>query len=214
MKLINLEVNDFINEVDSKSPAPGGGSVSALISTLGVALASMVGHLSVGKKAFNALDPTIQLEFIDTHRDLDMLKNELIQLIDKDTEAFNLIMEAYQLPKETDEQKKIRQEKIQLGTTEAILVPLKIASLSLSALSHLDIILQYGNKNTISDLGVAVLSLATGIEGACLNILINLPGINDQMVVKQYQAQAYDLIEKAHQQRDEHMKLIHDKLSI
>ncbi len=214
MKLINLEVNNFINEVDSKSPAPGGGSVSALISTLGVALASMVGHLSVGKKAFNALDPTIQLEFIDTHRDLDMLKNELIQLIDKDTEAFNLIMEAYQLPKETDEQKKIRQEKIQLGTTEAILVPLKIASLSLSALSHLDIILQYGNKNTISDLGVAVLSLATGIEGACLNILINLPGINDQMVVKQYQAQAYDLIEKAHQQRDEHMKLIHDKLSI
>jgi len=214
MKLINLEIKDFVNEVDSKSPAPGGGSVSALISSLGVALASMVGHLSLGKKAFNALDPTIQLEFIDTHQDLDMLKNELIQLIDKDTEAFNLIMEAYQLPKETDEQKKIRQERIQLGTTEAILVPLKIASLSLSALSHLDIILQYGNKNTISDLGVAVLSLATGIEGACLNILINLPGINDQMVVKQYQAQAYDLIEKAHQERDTHMKLIHDKLSI
>jgi formiminotetrahydrofolate cyclodeaminase len=213
MKLIDLNVNDFVNEVDSKSPAPGGGSVSALSSSLGVALASMVGHLSMDKKAFSALDPIIQLEFKDTHQDLIMLKQEIIQLVDKDTEAFNLIMKAYQLPKETEEQKLIRKQKIQEGTHEAILIPVKVASLSLSALTHLDIILKYGNKNTISDLGVAVLALSTGIEGACLNILINLPGIDDQMIVKQYQAQAYNFILKAHQKRDELMKLIHEKLA-
>jgi methenyltetrahydrofolate cyclohydrolase len=214
MKLIDLKVLDFVNEVDSKSPAPGGGSVSALASTLGVALASMVGHLSIDKKAFNALDPVIQLDFKDTHQDLIMLKNEILMLIDKDTDAFNLIMKAYQLPKETEEQKKNRREKIQEGTIEAILVPVKVASLSLSALTRLDIILKYGNKNTISDLGVAVLVLSAGIEGACLNVLINLPQVDDQMIVKQYQAQANNLIQKAHERRDFFMKLIHEKLSI
>ena len=214
MKLIDLEVKKLIDEIDSKLPAPGGGSVSALSSAIGVSLARMVGHLTLDKKKFLSLSPEIQFEFKDVHNSLIVMKNQLIELIDHDTDAFNLIMSAYQLPKVTEAEIKIRNEKIQEATLGAIMVPVKVASLSLSAMKNLDFILLYGNKQAISDLGVAALSLATGIEGACLNILINLPGLDDQMAASQYKIQALDYIQKAHTKKDEFLKQIYDKMNV
>ena len=106
MKLIDMKVLDFTNLVDSKSPAPGGGSVSALCGSLGTSLARMVGHLTIGKKKFLALDVNIQKQFIEVIHSLEGLKNELLMLVDKDTEAFNQIMLAYKMPKDTPERKK------------------------------------------------------------------------------------------------------------
>ena len=140
--LRELKVVDFINEVDSKSPAPGGGSVSALASTLGIALTRMVGHLTVGKKKFKALDESIQDRFTNITKSFETLKEELTLLIDKDTEAFNLIMEAFKLPKETEEEQTFRNQKIEEGTLEAIKVPFKVAELSLEALRNLDYVLK------------------------------------------------------------------------
>jgi len=213
MKLIEMEVKKFIDEVDSKSPAPGGGSVAALSSALGVSLIRMVGHLTVDKKKFLALSPDIQFEFKDTYNSLIVVKNQLLNLIDEDTHAFNFIMNAFQMPKITEEEIKMRNKKIQEATLEAIMVPVKVASISLSAMKTLDFILKYGNKQTISDLGVAALSLSAGIEGACLNILINLPGLDDQIAASQFRIQATDYISRAHQKRDAFMLQIYEKMN-
>lgn len=213
MKLIEMEVKKFIDEVDSKSPAPGGGSVAALSSALGVSLIRMVGHLTVDKKKFLTLPADIQFEFRDTYNSLIVIKNQLLNLIDEDTHAFNMIMNAFQMPKITEDEITMRNTKIQEATLGAIMVPLKVASISLSAMKTLDFILKYGNKQTVSDLGVAALSLASGIEGACLNILINLPGLDDQMASSQFKLQALDYIQKAHQQRDTFMLQIYEKMS-
>ncbi len=212
MKLVDLKVLDFLNEVDSKSPAPGGGSVSALVSSLGVSLTRMVGHLTTSKKKFASLEAEIQLEFQDVMSALDMIKQQLILSIDEDTKAFNQIMAAYQLPKDNEENQKIRYQAIQLATEEAIIVPLKVAALSFSVLHHLPFMIQYGNPQAISDLGVAMLSLATGIEGACMNVLINLPGFDNKIAASQYKKQVDQLIDDTHRIRDEVLSLIYQSL--
>ncbi len=210
MKLVDLNVTSFIQEVDSKSPAPGGGSVSALMSSMGVALARMVGHLTVDKKKFLALDSAIQFEFKDIISSFMVIKDALMDLIDRDTEAFNVIMKAYQMPKTTEDEVRLRNEKIQEGTVQAIMVPLKVATLSLSALHQFELILRYQNQNTLSDLGVAVLALSSGGLGACLNIMINLPGLTDTIAKKQYQLQAEELIEDIQVIRDDLLKKVYD----
>lgn len=212
MKLVDLTIKEFIDELDSKSPAPGGGSVAALASTLGVSLAKMVGHLTIGKKKYLSLTPEIQMEFLDVQKELNTIKNELIIMIDKDTDAFNLVMKAYQMPKETEEEIKIRNEKIQEGTNEAILVPILVASLSISALHQMPFLIKYGNKKTMSDLGVAIMQFSVGVEGACMNVLINLSTLEDQIAVKQYQAQVESMIKTAHDLRDQLLKSIYKML--
>jgi len=212
MKLIEQKVIDFIHEVDSKNPAPGGGSVSALCGALGASLIRMVGHLTIDKKKFLALEPSTQLEFKSTLSELLMIKDQLIVSVDQDTQAFNMIMKALSLPKANEEEIKLRKHALQEATLEAIMVPLKVASLSMSALNHLDTILQNGNKSAISDLGVAILSLITGVEGACLNVLINLPGLEDQIASNQFRNQALELLKKAHLKKDELMPKIYTQL--
>lgn len=212
MKLVDLKVLDFLNEVDSKSPAPGGGSVSALVSSLGVSLSKMVGHLTTSKKKFAHLEPQIQLEFQDVMSALDLIKQQLILNIDEDTQAFNHIMNAYQLPKDTEENQKIRHQAIQQATEEAIIVPLKVATFSFSVLHHLPFMIQYGNPQAISDLGVAMLSLSAGIEGACMNVLINLPGFDNKFAASQYRKQVDQLIDETHRMRDRILSLVYQSL--
>jgi formiminotetrahydrofolate cyclodeaminase len=212
MKLIDNKIIEFIDQVDSKSPAPGGGSVSALCGAIGASLIRMVGHLTVEKKKFLALDPKVQLEFKSTLSELLMIKEQLILLVDKDTDAFNMILKAYGLPKTTEQEIAIRKNEIQAATLEAIMVPLKVATLSMSALNHLDTILQNGNKSAISDLGVAILTLITGVEGASLNVLINLSGLEDHIAAQQFRNQVEELLKKAHLKKDELMPKIYQEL--
>lgn len=209
MKLVDLTVASFVQEVDSKSPAPGGGSVSSLMSAMGVALIRMVGHLSVDKKKFLALDPKIQFEFKDIIKELEIIKNEFIHLIDLDTEAFNLIVKAYQMPKNTEEENSLRKEKIQEGTMQAIMVPLKVATLSLSAMHQFDFILKYGNKQTVSDLGVATLALSSGALGAIMNVMINLPGLEDEIARHQFENQIDTLSHHIEEVKDDLLKKVY-----
>jgi formiminotetrahydrofolate cyclodeaminase len=208
MKLIDLKTIDFINEIDSQKPAPGGGSVSALLSTLGVSLARMVGHLSVGKKKFLKLDHDIQNEFNEHLKHLLVIKEELIQLVDKDTEAFNLIMTAYQQPKDDPH----RNQAIEDATLEAIKVPYRVAQISFKALERLSFILAYGNKQTISDLGVSALSLSSGIEGALMNVLINIPGLSSENQKNLYQQEAKNILKETHELKQTLLNLIYEHL--
>ena len=143
-----------------------------------------------------------------------LVKDTLASFVDKDTDAFNLIMKAYQMPKTNKEEIEKRNEKIQQGTIEAIAVPLEVAGLSVAALHQFPFLIKYGNKQTISDLGVAIMTLAVGVEGACMNVLINLPGLNDNIAIKQYKNQVNDLLETVHALRDELLNLIYQILNI
>ena len=157
--LKDLQVVEFINEVDKKSATPGGGSVSALASSLGIALTKMVGHLTVGKKKFKALDTEVQDEYNDILNTFLLYKEELISLIDKDTEAYNLVMEAFQLPKDTEQEQSFRALEIEKATMVAIETPYRIAVLSLEALKELDTLLENCNRNAVSGLAVGALLL-------------------------------------------------------
>ncbi|MDD2682226.1 MAG: cyclodeaminase/cyclohydrolase family protein [Bacilli bacterium] len=196
MYLIDLKVKQFIDEVDSNSPAPGGGSVSALLSVLGISLSKMVGHLSINKKKFLKLDESIQKTFKNNIIVLDNFKKELMPLIDADTESFNLIMKAYSLKKDSEEEIILRNKKIEAATIEAIKVPFRVAYLSLEALKVLDFILEYGNKQTISDLGVSVLALSSGIEGAIYNVMINLGSLKNERIISDYKEKSKDILNK------------------
>ena len=196
MYLIDLKVKQFIDEVDSNSPAPGGGSVSALLSVLGISLSKMVGHLSINKKKFLKLDESIQKTFKNNIIVLDNFKKELMPLIDADTESFNLIMKAYSLKKDSEEEIILRNKKIEAATIEAIKVPFRVAYLSLEALKVLDFILEYGNKQTISDLGVSVLALSSGIEGAIYNVMINLGSLKNERIISYYKEKSKDILNK------------------
>ncbi|MFA7507779.1 MAG: cyclodeaminase/cyclohydrolase family protein [Bacilli bacterium] len=196
MYLIDLKVKQFIDEVDSNSPAPGGGSVSALLSVLGISLSKMVGHLSINKKKFLKLEESIQKTFKNNIIVLDNFKKELMPLIDADTESFNLIMKAYSLKKDSEEEIILRNKKIEAATIEAIKVPFRVAYLSLEALKVLDFILEYGNKQTISDLGVSVLALSSGIEGAIYNVMINLGSLKNERIISDYKEKSKDILNK------------------
>lgn len=197
MKLIDMTVNDFIKEVDSTSPAPGGGSVSALASSLGSSLGRMVGHLTFGKKKYNELDEKIQNELCEKFEKLKQIQDELVSLVDKDTDNFNLVMSAFKFPKETDEEKKARKEAIEKATILATLTPLEMAKLSVEAINLLDIFVEYGNQNAITDVGVAALLLKAGTKGAIYNVKINLPGISDEKMVNDIKLQCENILKEA-----------------
>ena len=151
----------------------------------------MMAHLSFGKKKFEALDDKTKEEFKVRFDKLGEIRTELSTLVDKDTESFNEFMKALKLPKETDEEKVARAKAMEEATIFSIEVPYKTAKLSLEALQLLDFLVANGNQNAITDIGVGTLMLATGMEGAILNVKVNLMGlenkeIHDKLYINKY----------------------------
>jgi len=212
MKLIDCQVKEFLDAVDSKAPAPGGGSVSALVSALGVCLLRMVGHLTIGKKKYLALPENDQKAFMDEFERLENLRQQLEEEIDKDTIAFNKVMAAYKLSKETEEEIDIRKKAIEKATLEAIETPYQAAVTATSAFANMDILVRLGNKNAISDLGVAILLLASGIEGALFNVRINLPVLTDEKIRNKYTEECDKIQAYVNAQKTFYLGKIYDKL--
>jgi len=191
--LKDFTVEGFISELASKSPAPGGGSAAALSSALGAALTSMVCNLTIGKKKY--ADVSEELSGVLGHCEL--LRARLVDLIDQDTEAFNQIMAAFALPKETEEEKKLRGEAIQRATLGATLVPLDVMRASIEVLKLTEVVARKGNQNSISDAGVAALQLMAGVRGAHYNVLINLSAMENAEKKKEINAMAQVLLNEA-----------------
>lgn len=212
MKLIDMSVADFTNEVDSNSPAPGGGSVSALASDIGVSLARMMAHLSFEKKKFEQLDEKTKEEFKARFDKLGEIRKELSTLVDKDTESFNEFMKAVKMPKETEEQNKLRAKAIQEATIFSIEVPYKTASLSLEALRLLDFLIKNGNQNAITDIGVGTLMLSAGMEGAILNVKVNLEQIKDKQIYDKYRDGCKEILSEGNEIKDNIISNIHKQL--
>lgn len=212
MKLIDMSVADFTNEVDSNSPAPGGGSVSALASDIGVSLARMMAHLSFEKKKFEQLDEKTKEEFKARFDKLGEIRKELSTLVDKDTESFNEFMKVVKMPKETEEQNKLRAKAIQEATIFSIEVPYKTASLSLEALRLLDFLIKNGNQNAITDIGVGTLMLSAGMEGAILNVKVNLGQIKDKQIYDKYRDGCKEILSEGNEIKDNIISNIHKQL--
>ncbi|QKJ31233.1 glutamate formimidoyltransferase [Mucilaginibacter mali] len=178
-KLISMTLTGFANETASESPAPGGGSISAYVGSLGASLATMVANLSSHKKGW---DDRWE-EFSDWAEQGQRYKDELLQLVDLDTVAFNKIMEAFGLPKGTDEEKAARSKAIQHATKYAIEIPFKVMQAALNSMDVIEAMVQTGNPNSVTDAGVAALCARTAVLGAFMNVKINASGYKDKIFV-------------------------------
>ncbi len=165
----------FLDEVASSSPAPGGGSVAALSGALGSALTSMVCNLTIGKKKY----ADVESELKKVLSQAEHLRKQFTELVDRDTHAFNKVMEAITLPKDTDPQKALRAAAIREATKEATLVPLEVMKHCIDALALAQTVATKGNVNSVSDVGVSALMLHAAVEGAALNVRINLNSLDD-----------------------------------
>ena len=174
--LIEETLAGFLDEVASDSPAPGGGSASALSGAMGAALGAMVCRLTIGKKGYEA----VKDEMANHVKELDGLKKALMLLIDMDTDAFNKLMEAFKLPKGNDDEKASRSRAIQEATKEAIRIPLETCRKCMKVAELCVPIAEKGNVNSITDVGCAALMSRTGLEGAAFNVRINLGSIKDE----------------------------------
>ncbi|ASG31092.1 cyclodeaminase/cyclohydrolase family protein [Fusobacterium animalis] len=212
MKLVELDVLKFLDVVDSNSPAPGGGSVSALASSLGASLARMVAHLSFGKKKYEALSDDVKAKFVANFDELLKIKNELNDLIDRDSEAYNTVMAAYKLPKETDEEKATRSVEIQKSLKYAIQTPYDIVVLSGKAISLLGEILANGNQNAITDIGVGTMLLMVGLEGGILNVKVNLSSIKDTAYVEKINKEISEIKAVAEKEKERIMGIVNAAL--
>lgn len=182
-------VNEFIEEVASDLPAPGGGSVSALAGALGAALTAMVCRLTIGKKKY----AMVQRELEGVLAQADELRLRFVDLITKDTEAFQEVMKAFAMPKEMDSDKAARSQAIQKATREATLVPLEMMELCSKAVGLVRTVAEKGNVNSISDAGVAALMVQAACVGAALNVRINLATLQDKAFVARTHDQVQEI---------------------
>ncbi|MGE4379208.1 MAG: cyclodeaminase/cyclohydrolase family protein [Candidatus Izemoplasmatales bacterium] len=199
MKLVELRVDEFLNELASSSPAPGGGSVSALAGANGCSLMLMVGNLTISKKKFASLDEDVRTSYLNSLGIFKKNNNSFINLIDADTDAFNQLMKAFKLPKNSDEEIAQRIKEIDKATLTCIRVPLNVSALALETLRLVEDMIEYSNKNTLSDQGVCVLMLYSAIEGAAMNVMINLPGLNDDDLKREFKQTINEIISEAEQ---------------
>ena len=193
MKLTGLKLNEFVELVASNSPAPGGGSVAALTAASGAGLLCMVARLTIGKKKYAANEEFMK----EILKDADELKNKLTTLIDTDTEAFNRVSAVFSMPKETDAEKKARQEAMQASLKSAAEVPLMVMENCVTALKLTLNAVGKSNESAASDLGVAALGLGAGIKGAWLNVKINLKSIKDESYVNEISKKGESLLVSA-----------------
>lgn len=177
--LKNLSVEKFVEETSTGSPTPGGGSVAALVGSIGAALNVMVYNLTVGKKVYTDFEPELKTEMENSANRLTEISKELLNEMEYDKAAFDKVIEAYRMPKDSEEEKVARAFEIENSYKKAMEVPLKSANLCLEALFVLEVFSIYGNVNAITDVGTGALLLYAGIEASLLNVNINLNALKD-----------------------------------
>lgn len=207
-KLMQKTCSDFADETASESPAPGGGSISAYMGALGVSLATMVANLSSHKAGWDERWE----EFSSWAEKGQALKDELILLVDEDTNAFNKIMDAFGLPKNTDQEKADRTSAIQAATKYAIEIPFKVMKKSFETMEIIKAMAETGNPNSVTDAGVGALASRSAVMGAYLNVKINASGLKDKAYVDQVLAEGAEIERKAQQMEEEILVLVNTKI--
>ena len=205
-------VREFIDELGSNSPAPGGGSVAALGASIATALGAMVFNLTVGKKAYNEYSNEEKM-LVDKNLEKCLeLEEHFLDLMNKDTEAFLVLMSAFKLPKETEDEKKVRSLKIKEGNQVALEIPLTVAQEAYKIYEYVKVAATLGNKNAISDAGVSALMLQASIESAILNVKINLSSVKDETYKEEIKSICEKLIKEGRLRRDEILDIVNESM--
>lgn len=202
--LIEMKLEEFLDELASSSPAPGGGSVSALLGALSSALTSMVCRLTEGKKGYENVTEDIRKVLEES----EAIRKRTTELIDEDTSVFNQVMSAYKIPKDNPD----RLIKIQDAMKKATEVPLKTMRECYRAMELAKIIAEKGNVNSVSDAGVASITANAGIQGASLNVMININFIKDDDFVSKITEEVTQLTRKSIELNNGIMKIVTQKI--
>jgi len=206
--LLRLSLREFANELSMDSPTPGGGSAAALCAALSAALSAMVANLTVGKKAYKG----VEQEMKDAAVEAQALKDDLLRAVDEDTRAFNKVMEAFKLPGASEDQVKEKEAAVEKAFKEATLVPLGVLEKSIVLLELAKVVATKGNKNSLSDAGVAGVIAEAAAWGALDNVKINLLGIKDNAFKEDIKKKAERLEKRAAELRREIRQLIEEEL--
>ncbi len=212
MKLIDLSVEQYLDNAQTKEPNPGGGSVAAYVGGLGAALSIMVLNLSYGKDDYEALPQSEKDKLEELKVDFDKKIEKLKFYVDEDSKSFNKVLEGFRMPRDTEEEKAARAQVIQDGYMYALEVPLTTARLCAEMLDDLEPFVQYGDVGAITDVGCGILFLSSAIEAALFNVTINLQSIKDRDFAAKTEKEVAKLIEGAHEKRDEYLKMTYARL--
>lgn len=207
--LMDMTCAAFADETASESPAPGGGSIAAYMGALGVSLGTMVANLSSHKPGW---DDRWE-EFSDWAEKGQVLKDELIRLVDEDTNAFNRIMDAFGLPKGSEQEKAARTEAIQEATRYAIEIPFRVMKKSFETMEILKTMAETGNPNSVSDAGVGALAARSAVMGAFLNVKINAAGLNDKAFVASVIAEGTEIERNAKLMEEQILEIVNHKIN-
>ena len=207
-KLVNKDLVAFANETASESPAPGGGSISAYVGALGASLATMVANLSSHKRGWDERWE----EFSDAAERGQKIKDALLHAVDEDTDAFNLIMAAFTLPKATPEEKTARKAAIQAATRKAIEVPFKVMQVSFESFPLIKQMVETGNPNSVTDAGVGALCARAAVRGAFMNIQVNTAGLDDKEYAEQVLSEGRIMVEQADKMEREILEIVAGKI--
>jgi glutamate formiminotransferase/formiminotetrahydrofolate cyclodeaminase len=209
-RLIETSLTDFADETASESPAPGGGSIAAYVGALGISLATMVANLSSHKKGWDER----WKEFSDWADKGQQYKNELIELVDADTKAFNQIMSAMSLSKSNEEEKQVRKQAILEATKFAIEIPFKVMNLAYECMAVIKAMAETGNPNSVSDAGVGALCTRSAVMGAFMNVRINARNYEDKNFVDDIIAKGKEIESKTIALEAEILKIVNEKIGV
>ncbi len=204
----NKSLQEFLDELASNAPTPGGGSGAAVMGAIGAALISMVCNITIGKKGYEEVEDDMK----DVLKQAEVLRDSLTDMIRADVEVFDRLMAAYGLPKETGEEKAARSEEIQASLKEATDVPLNCARACAEAIDLCRAAAEKGNLNVVSDAGVAVVAADAAMKSAALNVYINVGSIKDKAFAEERSTELEKILKSAEGQTGEIYALVKSKL--
>ncbi|MCH5235690.1 MAG: cyclodeaminase/cyclohydrolase family protein [Muribaculaceae bacterium] len=193
MKLQDLTIKEFLEKTYGKDPVPGGGSVSALCGSLAASLGEMVTALTIGRKKY----VDVEEEMLQYAPQMEMARRKFLDFIDEDAEAYQMVFDAFKLPKETEDEQKKRHEMIQKATLHAAMVPLRVAETAVGIMDAIFQIGSKGNRNAVTDACVAMMCARTAAWGAILNVRINLTSLDDKDKAKELENRCMALHDEA-----------------
>ncbi|HHW30417.1 MAG TPA: cyclodeaminase/cyclohydrolase family protein [Clostridiaceae bacterium] len=196
--MVEKSCKEFVEMLASSAPVPGGGGASAMVGSLGVALASMVGNLTLGKKKYEHFQDDIK-RILEKAKEL---QKELLLLVEKDAEVFEPLSKAYGLPKNTEEERKIKDEILENALKSACSVPIEIMKKSLEAIYLHEELLTKGSRIVLSDVGVGVLFCKASLVGASLNVFINTKMMKDREYASKINEEAIKMLEEGKEKAD------------
>ncbi len=208
--LVTMTIQQFLSELAKGTATPGGGSAAGLAGAQGAALLSMVCNLTIGRKKYAEVEAEMEAALDKAER----LRLRLVELMDEDTRAFDGVMAAYRLPKDTPEQKAARSAAIQAGLKEATRTPMETLDVCVAVLELAPQVVSKGNPNVISDGGAGILAAHAGVMTAALNVRINLNAIKDEAFVAEQSAKMADLIARGDAAKEKAWAIVSQRLGM